>query len=107
MQLTRIAAVVAGDTSATFVTTGLTNLIVSRTRDRGDTLRRAQSLCLAKLDFWCPYRASNMDPVVVCCPLEGFSRIDWAIRLFLPLPVEVCGLLGLFTLESFTLLLLL
>jgi hypothetical protein len=84
--------------------TRLARLFVTSSWNGRDTFRWFDGSGIAELDFWCPDRTSDVDPIVVRCALERLSGVDWSIELFLSLPVLLHRLARLlnFELLSFT-----
>lgn len=97
----------AGDTRAINFVAELASLLVSSLGNRRDALRRLQCLGVSKLDLGSPDSASNVNPVVVCSPLQRLSRVDGTVQILLSFTVIVCRFTCLLDLEflAFTVLL--
>lgn len=99
-------AMIAADTSSAVLFASSANLRVLGSVDQWDALNRGKRFGIAKLDFRGPNRASNMHPIVVCSPLQGFARVDGSVQLLLLLPIVFGSLDGILSLLAFTLTLL-
>lgn len=67
----------------------LADLLKTSPRNGRNSFARLQSLCISKFDLWCEDSAGNVDPIVVCRPLQGLSRVDGPAIVLLTLPVEI------------------
>lgn len=99
-------AMIAADTSSAILLASSANLRVLGTVDQWDALNRGKRFGIAKLDLRSPNRASDMHPIVVCSPLQGFARVGRSVHLLLLLPIVFGSLDSIFPLLALTLTLL-
>lgn len=82
---------VTRDTDPLRLLTQLTDLLVPCCDYVANPFTRLKRFCIAELYFRCPYCTDNVHPIVSRRALQRFPRIDWAVHVFLSLPIIFSG----------------
>jgi len=92
-----------GDASTPLLVAGVAYFVVLGSCDGGNAFARLQCFGAPKLDLGGPDGAGDMNPVVICRPLERFARVDGPVEVLLPLAIVLSCLSCLLNLHPFTL----
>jgi hypothetical protein len=84
------AALLTKDTGAASIVASHTGLVISCSWDGRYSFRGHQRFCVAESDLRSPYGTSYVYPVVVGCPLQGFTRVNRSVQLFLLFAIKFC-----------------
>lgn len=98
----RYATLVTRDASTTLLVARLTHFVISGSCDGGNAFAGFQCFGTPKPDLGGPNGACDVNPIVICSPLEWFSRVDGPVEILLPLAVILGCLSCLLNLDSFT-----